>query len=92
MNDSDKKKDVIYGIINMLYSALILMLFWNWFVAPLGTVRINFLWAIGLLLLISVTTYSQLDIKSTLKDFDFSKGFLLRTVVLLIGFLCSYAV
>ncbi|MDG4698844.1 hypothetical protein P7V44_21710 [Providencia sp. CRE-3FA-0001] len=93
MNDDNKKAVVFTGlIINTLYSGLIFMLLWNWFVVPLGGVRINFLWAIGLLSLITISFNPKLDSLSKDKELDLSKGFAIRTLALFLGFLSSFAV
>lgn len=39
---------------NGLYTILLVMLFWNWFVVPLGVVKISFFWAMGLYLLVNM--------------------------------------
>lgn len=93
MNDDNKNVVALtVTFITTLYSGLIFMLFWNWFVSPLGVVKINFLWAMGLLLFISITFNPNLDKKSDNTDLDFLKGIMIRTIVLFLGFLCSYAV
>lgn len=87
-----KNKYTIFFVlfVNFLYSALILNLLWNWFVTPLGFVKINLFWAIGLLLLAFIFD-NYLNIKNNEKiNLNIKMSFYIKTFVLLIGFLCSF--
>lgn len=90
---------MLFGLacMNGLYTVLLVMLFWNWFVVPLGVVKISFFWAMGLYLLVNtlldgVNHFDFAHKDEPLKDFKGYRGLIKRTMILIMGFLCSLAI
>lgn len=84
--------DLVVLILDFIFSVFLVMLFWNWFVTPLGIVKINFAWALGLSLLVGLICDKVNSLDSQKEKYNPSKGFYIKIIILLIGYISSFFV
>ncbi|WHT81901.1 hypothetical protein KOL65_21945 (plasmid) [Providencia rettgeri] len=84
--------DLVVLILDFIFSVFLVMLFWNWFVAPLGVVKINFAWALGISLFVGLICDKANSLDSQKEKYNPSKSFYIKLFILLIGYISSFFV
>ncbi|WP_323086399.1 hypothetical protein [Providencia alcalifaciens] len=80
--------DLTMLILDFIFSVFLVMWFWNWFVVPLGVVKINFAWALGLSLLVGLVG-DQINSNGKKEKYNPSRSFFIKLTVLLLGYFSS---
>lgn len=73
-NKMKRTATFIIGIFTMLISPLVFMMMWNWYVVPLGVIRLHYWLSFGFLMTIdfALVMPSQISSKSLKHDADHS--------------------